>query len=143
MARIWPSTRLSPSAILVAIWGSAGACSFRAPELPLGQHAQGGQLLGGGVVQLLADPLLFQGGHLQHFPLQGLAGAQVAQDAGEPALAPIFKLADRQVHRKDRAVLAAALDFPADADDVLLPRLLIARQVAVVLRRGRETASAS
>ena len=34
-------------------------------------------------MQLLADALLFQGRHLQHLALQGLAGAQVAEDSGE------------------------------------------------------------
>ena len=77
-ARTWPSTRLSPSAILVAMRASAGAFSLRAGSRLLGQQAQGGQFLGGGVVQLLADALLFQGRHFQHLVLQGLARAQVA-----------------------------------------------------------------
>ena len=54
----------------------------------VGQQSQRGQLLGRGVVQFLADALLFHGRHLEHLPLQGLAGAEVAQDAGEHAAGP-------------------------------------------------------
>ena len=99
----------------------------------IGQQSQSGHFLGGGVVQLLPDALLFHARHLEHFLLQGLAGAQVAQHADKRVQALVLKLADGQVGRKDGAVLAPAVDFAADADDVPLAGLLIVGQVAVVL----------
>src|SRR5208337_3074236 len=97
--------------------------------------------LTGGVVQLLADPLPFAGGDLQHLPLQPLAIGDVAGDPGELAPIPVLELADGQVHGEGRAVLAAAADLAADANDPLLPGLQVALEVRIVfvaVGRGHE-----
>ncbi len=43
-----------------------------------------------------------------------------------------LELADRQVNRKDRPVLAAGHHLPADADDLALSRLQMMAKVAVM-----------
>ena len=49
-----------------------------------------------------------------------LAFGQVADEAGEEALVARAHLADGELHRKGRAVLALADDDAADADDAAL-----------------------
>lgn len=46
------------------------------------------------------------------------SAAEIVEDARELALALNGDLADRQVQRERRAVLAAALHYPSDADDL-------------------------
>ena len=61
------------------------------------------------------------------------AVADVVDHAREIAAAVGLELADRQVQRKSRAVLAATTDFAADADDLLDARADIAGDIAIVL----------
>ena len=51
-----------------------------------------------------------------------LALAQIADESGEKAILARFHFADRQLHRKRRAVLALADDDAADPDDPPLSR---------------------
>jgi hypothetical protein len=62
-----------------------------------------------------------------------LALAQVADEAGEEALAARVHLPDRQLHGERGAVLALSHHHPADADDAPLAGLQIAPQIAVML----------
>ena len=77
-------------------------------------------------------------------PLLGLApGADVVQEAGKQTVTAGDHLADRELHRKDRAVAALGLDFAADADDPLLAGAQIAGEVAVMplaIGRGHQAA---
>ena len=57
---------------------------------------------------------------------------QVADEAGEEAPVAGAHLADRQLHREGRAVLALADDHAADADDAPLAGAQIALEIAVV-----------
>ena len=66
---------------------------------------------------------------------------QVPDEAGEDMCPAKRHLADREVHRKDRAILAPRLDLAADADDVLLAGPQVSGQVAVMalpMRRAHE-----
>ena len=62
-----------------------------------------------------------------------LAVGEVMNDADEDGFAVLLGLADRQVHRKGRAVLAPALNFPADADDLAFAGPVEIVDVAVML----------
>src|SRR5262249_29578444 len=66
-------------------------------------------------------------------PFGRFAFGDVADDADEDRPAFLLGLADGKVHRKGRAVLAAADDFAADADDLGLAGVEVAFDVAVVL----------
>ena len=61
------------------------------------------------------------------------AVADVMDHAGEVAPAISLNLADRQVQRKRRAVLAAATDLSANADDLPDPRANVVGDVTVML----------
>jgi hypothetical protein len=89
--------------------------AHRSQELGLGEAGALGLILGG--AQIL---------------LGTLALGDVADDAGEDARAADQGFAHRHVHGKDRALLALALDFPADADDAPLSRRHVALEVAIV-----------
>ena len=60
---------------------------------------------------------------------------QVADEAGEEAPVAGSHLADRQLHREGRAVLALADHDPADADDAPLAGAAVALEIAVMLSR--------
>ena len=62
-----------------------------------------------------------------------LALAEVMNDADEDRAALLLRLADRQVDRECRAVLALADDLAADADDLGLMGMQVVGEVAVVL----------
>src|SRR5262245_44264250 len=62
-----------------------------------------------------------------------LALREVADESGEEALIARAHLADGELHRKSRAVLALADDDAPDADDAPLTGPQIALQVAVVV----------
>src|SRR5579863_8366476 len=57
---------------------------------------------------------------------------EIADEAGKTALSICPQLADRQMHRKGRTVLALPGHHPADADDAPLAGALIALHIAVV-----------
>ena len=57
---------------------------------------------------------------------------EIANEAGEEALVAGFHLADCQLHRKRRAVLAFADDHAADTDDAALAGPQVAREIAVM-----------
>ncbi len=61
-----------------------------------------------------------------------LALGQVADEAGEEALRADLHLADRELHREGRTVLALADHDAADADDAPLAGAQIAIEIAVV-----------
>ncbi len=61
-----------------------------------------------------------------------LALGQVADEAGEEAPIAGAHLADRELHREGRAVLALADDDAADADDAPLAGPQIALEIAVM-----------
>ena len=83
------------------------------------------------------DHMIHDGAHpllgLPEFGLGPLALGNVPDDAGEVAFIPQAELADRQIHREGRAVLAPPDHFPPDADDLRLAGLEVAGEVAVVL----------
>ena len=60
-------------------------------------------------------------------------GAEIVKDSGELPFAFDRDLADRQMQREGRAVLAASLHFPSDADDLGAAGRQIPRQIGVVL----------
>ena len=62
---------------------------------------------------------------------------QVADEAGEIPLPGGTHLADRELHREGRAILALADHDAADADDPLLAGREIAPDIAVMLRAIR------
>ena len=63
---------------------------------------------------------------------------EVADEAGEDGGPAELHLADRELHREDRAVLALRLHLAADADDALLAGPPVSREIAVmVLAMGR------
>src|SRR5271167_617318 len=66
-----------------------------------------------------------------------LAVGDVADNPDKDRLAPVTRLADREVHRKNGAVLASADDLAADADDFFLPGAQVVRDVTIVLARVR------
>ena len=74
---------------------------------------------------------LVSGAHQGRLRLLSLGN--VAEDAHEPLPSAASHFADRQVHRKGRAVLASADDLAADPDYLGLPRMRIVAEVAVVL----------
>ena len=78
----------------------------------------------------LADRLHLLG--LAQLLLHALARRDVADEAGEDLLARKHYLADRELDREDRAVLALRLHRPADSDDPLLAGPQIAFEVAVM-----------
>ncbi len=90
---------------------------------------------------------LAEGGEARHVHQLGLqllqAGlglvplGEVADEAGEVALAARAHLADRQFHREGRAVLALPDHDSADADDPALTRHEVAGHVGVVLAAVR------
>src|SRR3984893_4815110 len=118
---------------------------LRIIEPPL-QHLEIAGDHGQKVVEVVGDTAseLSNGLHLLRLPeilLHFDARRQVSDEAGEDMGPAKRHLADREVHRKDRAVLAPRLDFGADADDVLLADPQVWRQVAVMvlaMRRGHE-----
>ena len=65
------------------------------------------------------------------------ARRDVADEAGIDAGRAEQDFADRQLHRKDGAVLALRLDLASDADDPLLAGAPIAGKVAVMLAAMR------
>src|SRR4249919_3889301 len=72
-----------------------------------------------------------------------LALAQITDESREIAIRARFHLADRQLHRERRAILALADDHTADPDDPPLPCCQIALYIAVMLlpiRRRHEHA---
>ena len=76
----------------------------------------------------LGERFLFRQPLLEHDAI-----AQVVKDAREAAFAVVgLHLADRQMHRKRRAVLAAGGHFAADADDLLLAGREVMVKVPVV-----------
>src|SRR6516165_6447073 len=91
-------------------------------EQSIGQQAKCREFLSDVVVQILADAVPFEAGDFEDLPLQLLPSCGVVEDASEPAPGPLH-LTDCQVHRKDRAILAPAADFTADADDSSLAGL--------------------
>ncbi len=62
-----------------------------------------------------------------------LAFRDVADDADEDLAVAAAGFADRQFQRKDRPVLAAAMDLPADADDPAAAGLMVIPQIGIVL----------
>jgi hypothetical protein len=65
--------------------------------------------------------------------LGALALGQVMDDADEDRAVILRRLADGEVHRKRRAVLASPENLAADADDLAFARPLIVVEIAVVL----------
>src|SRR3974390_196559 len=63
-----------------------------------------------------------------------LPGGEIANESCEDAISSgLANLANRQLHGKDASVLLSRLNGPADADDALLARALIASKIAVML----------
>src|SRR5260370_25872369 len=89
----------------------------RRSQLSQGRHASDGQEFG---PRLL--PLRFG----------ALAAGEVADNADEDGLAVLPGLTDGKVHRESRAVLAAANDLTAAADDLGVARVPIVGDVAIV-----------
>ena len=63
------------------------------------------------------------------------ARREVADEAGEDGRSAKLDLADRELHGKDRAILALRLHLAADADDALLACPPISREIAVMVSR--------
>lgn len=70
---------------------------------------------------------------LLHAALLGSAFGQVADEAGKVPLGAGFGLADCELHRKGRAILALADHDPPDPDDAALARAAVAIEIAIVL----------
>ena len=70
---------------------------------------------------------------LDELLLGALALGQIVDDADENRLAVLLRLADRQVHREGRAVLALADHLAADADDLASAGAVIIVEIAIVL----------
>ena len=68
---------------------------------------------------------------------------EIADEAGEIALLTGLHLADAELERKSRAVLALADHHPADADDPPLAGQLVAIEIAVMVLRDMASASES
>ena len=73
--------------------------------------------------------------HGQEFDFfaRSFLGGNVADQSDEQAAVVAFDFGDREVHRENVAIAAAALDLAADADDMRGLFGLVAGQVAVVL----------
>ena len=99
-----------------ALSGSDGRVSARSAR----EHVEGGQFLTDAVMQVLTDPALFQRRDLDDFELEFLPPADVAQEAGIEL--QMSHLADGQIQREGRSILAAAVDFTSVADHGLFPR---------------------
>lgn len=98
----------------------------------LGEELDAGELLAEVVVQVLPDALLGNLGDAEDLGLEASSLGDVPEDAGEEATAADVKLADGEVDGEDGAVLAAAEDLAADADDAALAGLAVAGEVAVM-----------
>mgnify|MGYP003694471639 CR=1 FL=1 len=72
-----------------------------------------------------------------------LAAGEVVDHADERGAALLLCLADREIHRKGRAVLALAHHLAADADDLAFAGVMVVGEIAVVLAADRAPASAS
>ena len=73
------------------------------------QQAETGQLLAEPVVQFLADSALFANRNFEDFALQLLLLADIQDDSRKQPLVAGIDVADRQVNRETRAVLACLL----------------------------------
>ena len=85
-----------------------------------------------GLWRIIDDRLeqrLLPGARRLGLPLSG----QVVDDSGKMTLAVNLVLADREMHREGCAVFAPARDLAADVDDLVLARLTILTNIAVVL----------
>src|SRR5215475_11768327 len=65
--------------------------------------------------------------------LQLRAGREIANETGEDGRAAELHLADRELDRKDRAILALGLDLAPDTDDAFLAGASIAGEILVML----------
>ena len=122
--------------------GSASGIFSRCSALRIGasglrsswrQHRQELVLLPVGLAELLDA--------LAQLALQPLALGDVAHDAGEVAPLADVELADRQLHREGRAVLAPPDHLAADADDAGLGRCAGSCRCSGRARCGRARAS--
>jgi len=113
--------------------GRLGALGFVEPAGEgLGEELDAGELLAEVVVQVLPDALLGNLGDAEDLGLEASSLGDVAEDAGEEASFSDVELADGEVDGEDGAVLAAAEDLAADADDAALAGLAVAGEVAVM-----------
>src|SRR5207248_641094 len=65
--------------------------------------------------------------------LGGFTIGYVADDPDKDQLITVARLADREVHRKHRAVFPAANDLAADTDDLLTTGAQVIREISIVL----------
>src|SRR5208283_1176989 len=85
--------------------------------------------------------LIHRGGQGEKLFLSTLALGQIVDDTGEEVAPVQAHLADGQIQRENRAVLALTGYFPPDADDLLDARPEVSSEVAVVslpVRRGHQ-----
>ncbi len=95
------------------------------------------QLLAQTIMQVARDATTFLFGCSAGVAFEPFALGEVANQAGEEALAAEVDFAHGKVNGKHRAVLALADDFAADADDSRVARGEVARHVVVMLRSIR------